>query len=297
MSLVTAVPFGLGVRATIRSKHALADARRAAEVETKRQEAEDEARARREQAERERKLAEQTTKVGQLIGRAPAHMGPLLEGIDLGSPWRYQPEHVRQRIEDASQDGLFHVTLEEYKNRLLVMLDGSFDGACNVMRKKLVDTWGPATNGVWIDPAAKQCATFDVDRCLLEFGRYLEPTDWVAALPFDLIGAPEAAAEKLPHAEYDVGVVYGTMSGLRYSKEPTTLDAYIENGRIVGIKATVDSDFDSMVAVREALNAKLKLKGVADPATGVWSWKKKSVVLDPFSTDRFYVAIGKIPWD
>ena len=297
MSVVTAVPFGLGIRDTIRSKQALADARRVQKADAKRHAAELEADARRNALEQQREIAERMAKLAQLIGPKPAQMGPMLEGIELGGAGRFQPEHVRQRIDNASEQGLFEVTIDE-DNRSLHVTIGSASEACEGLHKRLVATWGPATNGVWLDAAGKQRAMFDADRCQLEFETYLEPRDWVAAMPFELIGERAAIAlSKLPTAEADDNVFYWTLPGVRYGHGDTKLEAYVDQDRVVGIKATVATDFDSMVAVREALNAKLKTKGVADEVTGVWSWKKKSVVLDPFSTDRFYLVIGKIPWD
>lgn len=303
MSLVTAVPFGLGVRETIHKKQALADAQRAEDNEARRLRDDYEAEVRREKLARERKLAERMTKLEQLYGPKPAQLGSLLEGIELGG---FQPEHVRSRVENAVREGLFELTLDEHNNSVYITIGSDYeatDAACTMLRDKLRAAWGPPSNGVWLDPEAKRRARFDSARCRLEFERYHEPAEWVAALPFDLVGARKnVALERVPNAELDDGILYWHIPGVRYGKGATDVEAYFDKDRVVGIKATVATDFDSMVAVREAVSARLGVKAMRDEVTGVWSWKNKNVVLDPVrrdgsDTERFYIVIGKIPWD
>ena len=313
MSLVTAVPFGLGIHDTLTKKEAVAadheydfSGKRSA-AERARALAEYEAEQRRELAERERARAERIAKLDTLFGHEPAMLGSLFDGIVIGAgAGSFQPENVRRRIERASRDGVFHVYFDVDATSLravnVALHDDHDDGdLCEQMRDKLVAAWDEPSSGTWIDPATHQRASLDdTEHCVLRFDRYIDPHDWVSALPVEAIGKPsEKLLETLgPRAEADEESVYWTLPGLRHGKQETRLEAYISRGRIIGFKATVDADFDSTVAVREALAATLKAQPKRDEETGIWDWKRKvPVSLDPFARDRFSVMVGKTPWD
>ena len=321
MSLVTAVPFGLGIRDTLKHKEVSADeldgggidfgGKRSAR-ERQRELDEYEAELRREQLEREDKSREQLTKLDQLFGEKAAQMGSLLEGIQLGAgAGVFQPEHVRRRIEHASRDGFINVSFDADAatlNAVHVSVYSDYDTSevCEKLGDKLVEAWGSSPTRSWLDPATLQRATYDEDSCKLTFERYLEPTEWVSQLPLNAIGmSAEKFVEQLgPAAEYDEDRVYWNIPGLRHGKAVTNLEAYVGKGeKIVGFKATVRSDFDSSLAVRDALAGKLKAqpKKVTDDDysdLNIWEWKRRvPVTLDQFDTDRFSVLVGKMPWD
>jgi len=311
MSLVTAAPFALAIRDTLNNKHAvrgdeLGDYDARYDRENSRALAEYEAEMRREAEEREARSKERVAQLDQLYGVQKAAMGPLLEGIELGAgAGSFQPEHVRRRIENASREGFINVYFDADATALnavniTVNSDGETADACEQLTAKLEASWGAGTNNVWIDPARHQRAAFDEERCTLRFDRYIEPTDWVAALPLAAIGAnAEKFADTLGgSAEVDDERIYWSMPGLRFGKQDTKLEAYVVNHKIVGFKATVDSDFDSTVAVRDALATKLKSQPNKDDYDNVWAWKRRvPVTLDQFATDRFSVLVGKMPWD
>ena len=135
---------------------------------------------------------------------------------------------------------------------------------------------------------------------MLRFDRYVDPAEWVAALPLAAVGGNAAKfAETLGQsAEVDDERIYWRVPGLRFGKRDTQIEAYVVNNKVVGFKATVDSDFDSTVAVRDALSAKLKAQPKKDEYDNIWDWKRRvPVTLDQFDTDRFSVLVGKMPWD
>jgi hypothetical protein len=319
MSVVTAIPFGLGVREQLTKKQVSADefddgidfGERRSIRERERELAEYEAELRREEAQREAANRERLAKLDQLYGTRPASMGTLLEGITLGSDaGSFQPEHVRRRIEHASNDGIFTVVFDadaKSLNAVLVSVTDDYDtgNACEKLAEKLADAWGRSPTMTWHEAATRQRATFDTDSCQLRFDRYVEPADWVAKLPMSAIGmnADKFIETLLPAVESDEERVYWTIPGTGFGKGDTRMEAYIVKGKIVGFKATVATDFDSTIAVRDALSAKLKAqpKKSGDDEyndSNVWEWKRRvAVTLDQFDTDRFSVLVGKMPWD
>ncbi len=115
MSVVTAVPFGLGVRDTLRHKDVSAAEFGELGYDRDRDRAYEqyEAERRREELEREAKSAERIATLDQLFGTRPAQMGRLFDGIVLGTgAGSFQPEDVRLRIENAMRDGFIAVQFD-----------------------------------------------------------------------------------------------------------------------------------------------------------------------------------------
>lgn len=316
MSVLTAVPFGLGIRDTLAHKDVSAEdeygdaldftGKRSAR-ERRAELAAYEADLAREALEREMRAKERLAKLDQLYGAKVASMGPFLDGLALGADaGSFQPEHVRARIERATRDGFLNVGFgvdATTLNAVNVYVTTDFDETsdpCQMLSEKLTDAWGHATNGTWLDPQTHQRATLDPEPCRLTFDRYLEPADWVAQLPLAAIGGnAERFAEQLgPNANVEDDRVFWTMSGIGYAERDTKLEAYIENNRIVGFTATVASDFDSTMAVRDALAATLEAQPKRDEDTGRWTWKRRvPVSLEQQQTNLFTVRAGKMPWD
>jgi hypothetical protein len=92
MSLLTAVPFGLGIRDTLNSKNRDRSERERMESAKREKEramsyeaqAAYEAEARRAEEDRQELVREQLAKLDQLYGANPAHMGTLFDGVVLG---------------------------------------------------------------------------------------------------------------------------------------------------------------------------------------------------------------------
>ncbi|HEX5063000.1 MAG TPA: hypothetical protein VFV99_26680, partial [Kofleriaceae bacterium] len=272
-----------------------------------------EAEMRREEVEREAKTKEKLAKLDQLFGQKPAQMGTLLEGIRLGSgAGSFQPEDVRQRIENATRDGFMLVSFDadaKQLNAVEVSLYGDYEtgDVCEKLDDKLTAAWGHPTNDAWLDTATHQRATLDKDDCKLRFDMYVEPADWVAQLPLAAVGS---SAEKLSQqlggsgsVESDDDRLYWNVPGLRFGKGDTKIEAYAVNGKIVGFKVTASSDFDSTLAVRDAISAKLKKQPKSEDSEyessfHLYQWKTRvPVSLETSDSDRFTVMVGKMPWD
>jgi hypothetical protein len=319
MSVVTAVPFGLGVRDTLKNKDVTADEygdldfgdRRSARERARALE-EYEAEERREALDREEKSRARVAQLDQLIGDRPAQMGTLFDGITLGAgAGSFQPENVRLRIESASRDGFLSVVFDADTKALnavstTIYSDYDTSDVCEKLEDKLGQKWGRATNNAWLDAAAHQRATLDKESCQLRFERFVSPTDWVAALPLNAIGmsADKYAAQlQAGDVEQEDDRMYWTTPGLGYGKGVSRYEAFLVNDKIVGVQVTADSDFDSILAVRDAISAKLKAQPKKtsddyDTQHSTLEWKRRvPVTLDTTGTDKFTVTVGKIPWD
>ncbi len=320
MSVVTAVPFGLGIRDTLKHEDVSAEeygddidfGGSRDRAERVRALAEYEAEARREQAEREVKSAARIATLDQLFGEKPGQMGTLFEGISLGAgAGSFQPEHVRRRIENVTRDGFISVQFDadaKSLNAIDVIINADYEtsDACEKLDDKLTAKWGAPTNRAWLDAATHQRATFDDDSCKLRFERYADPSDWVAQLPLTAIGM---SAEKFGDTtlagnyEDDGDHLFWTAPGVGYGASATRFEAFVKNGRIVGFQATSQTDFDSTLAIRNAISAKLKVQPKAesddyDSRVSLYEWKKRvPVSLETTDTDRFTVLVGAMPWD
>jgi hypothetical protein len=312
MSLLTAVPFGLGIRETLAKKDAPAEDRydsdlgfgsRRSSRESRRALEEYEAELAREAKEREARKLERMTQLDQVFGPKPAMMGSLLDGIAIGTgAGSFQPENVRRRIERASRDGFINVSFDADAaslNAVTVAVNTDYEtsDACDQLEEKLEAAWGASTGGSWLDAATHQRATFDSATCELRFDRYLDAAEWVGALPIQLVGSHvDKLTAQLGGTVEDAGddFVVWHMPGLRYGKTATKLEAYVLREKIVGFKVVFDSDFDSMLGVRDALSAKLKSQPRRDDDTGAWTWKSRlPVSLEELDTHRFALTVGK----
>ncbi len=320
MSVVTAVPFGLGIRDTLKQKAVSADEYgsdldfgsrdRAARD---RAYAEYEAEARREAADREAKSVARIAQLDQLFGDKPAQMGSLFDGIVLGAgAGTFQPDHVRQRIERTTRDGFITVQFDadaKTLNAVDAVVNSDYDtsGACDKLDDKLVAKWGTTTNRAWLDPATHQRATFDSDSCRLRFERYLDPADWVAQLPLTALGmSAETFGQQTLGGNYeeDGEHMFWTAPGVGYGKSATRFEAFVKNGKIVGFQAASQTDFDSTLAIRDAISTKLKAQPKTasddsyDSRFSIYEWKKRvPVSLETSGSDRFTVLVGAMPWD
>lgn len=304
MSLVTAVPFGLAIRDSLRHHEpATADdsdddldlgGRRAALKEFKAQQ--------READERKQlREAEQTKQLDGLFGAQPASLGGRFQGVQLGAlTASFDPEAVRSRIDtelvhtsfDVDGAHLLGVTVE------LGSEDLDSSTACVKLREVLGNSWGPGHDDTWQDAATHQRALLQTDYCRLRFERYKDAPDWVAAVPFELIGAPtKRLTDTLGAVEtYDDGAPHWRADGLAGGDDPTSFEAVIRQGKIVGIKVNVDGDPGALETLRAALETKLHAKPVEEPDVG-YHWKRKPVVYLSQEASHVSLMIGTMSWD
>jgi hypothetical protein len=297
MSVVTAVPFGLGIRDALTRRPAVVPdvaAQQQREVE------EYEAQARRDAIQRELKVAERMARLDQLFGAKPAEMGALFEGIELGANAdTFQPDPVRRRIEKASRGGFLDVRFNTDATTLhavWIVIEDS-DDACNRLRSKLQAAWGDGE--VWIDPATHQRAGLIAEPCTLTFDRYLEPEQLVAALPFDALGK-QARALGGEIVERRVDVV---LPGLGLGHGPTTVEANLDgNGRIKNIGVAGHGDAVALASLREAITKKLRTPAVEpNPAMAggkAWVWRRSSGMVELHHSELgdFEIDIGDSSW-
>ncbi len=319
MGLVTAVPFGLGIRDTLTKKPAAAEkewdglgsfAEGKSRAERERELAAYEEEMRREAAEREERSKARLAKLDELYGSQPASMGVALDGLELGGAAN-PPGHVQRRIDEVNRDGLAWISLDGTTTldavQVVIHDDYETTDACDKLNEALLAAWGHSVNGVWLDTAKHQRATLtNDDSCELRFERYLEPIDFVAELPLSAIGKQaDAFAQQLGEAaDYDGDRIYRQLPGVGAAKARTRIEIFTERGRIAGFTATSGADFDSLTAIRDALSARLKAKPTqssdeenADAA--VWEWKngRTPVSLVQTGVDTFSMTVGKLPWD
>ncbi len=283
MGVLTAIPFGLAIRQTAHKKagadldleefqdSSARDERRYAEEREA-----DAARLAVERAAEARKQEELRARQKDVFGAAPATLGKLFVGVELGAPsGSFQPESARARIEEARE---YNVDVDfelDLKSLIAVKIHvGSPDRTCETFKDDLEAAWGHANltdldRSTWI--ATGRRATFESQDCSLAIERFAEVPSWIGhgekIVPVDMLGKPaKALLDKLgPTVDADdqtiswtaVGVGAGTAIG------GTQLSADLVNGKIVTIRAAAEMD----APTRDELSAHLtKLFGPTKPS-------------------------------
>jgi hypothetical protein len=310
MSVLTAVPFGLGIKDTLtREQPRFDDDAFGLDDDRARDRRDDEyeREAEQERLERATRREERTARLDTLYGKQPASLGSLFDGIHLGADaGSFQPETARERIYDATRDGFLNVVFDVDATQLrgltvevgTVDYTESVEETCEKLRDKLTAAWGRTAGSTWLDPSRHQRASIGASYCALRFDRYLEPADWLASLHLEAIGgtADKLAALVGPTAIGDADVISWQLPGVGFGSKPTTVEAYLENDKVVSIVATSDSDFDTVAAIRDAISALPSTEPVTD-ATGFWTWKGKLAInLDNTRGSRFELVAGKPAW-
>lgn len=312
MSLLTAVPFGLGIRDALSGKDRSIDEHGAimleaapSERERQRELEEYEAALREEALQREAEQQERSARYArltELVGPKVASMGPLLAGGELGAPIEsVRSGAMAERIQRLRDGGVVDLSFETYTGAIDAVqayVKTAIDDhvTCPAFWDKLEAAWGTPTNGVWRDPEKRQRMTLNVMGCWMRFERYVEPADWVAALPFDLVGASrDKLLQSLVEPNEEGDRVYWGALGVGVGDRATELWAHVNNDRVLGIEARVRTDADSAVAVREALVAKLSAQPEHDEANRSWTWKLRVPVMFEQLDNEIIVTIGKMP--
>lgn len=310
MSLVTATPFGLAIRDTLKKKPAadledytLDDYERSTRRDRERL-AEYEAEAAREAAERAKEATAKLVELDTVFGKQRASLGSLFTGAQIGSP---ASAPLQDKLDQVTSEGFivasYEIDDESAVRSLHVELESSYDTTvdpCEALRDKLVTAWGPSSSGVWTEPSTHMRASLTRGRsCRLSFDHYLEPADWLAALPLDAVGQKAEKVAKVVRGDIYDGTLDWSLPGTGAGFERSTAMAYIDDhDKVVYVSISTDTDFDSLVAIRNALTAKLKVEPTRDDDSGGWVWKKKPgfQLTQSYDGNRFTLAFGKDPY-
>ena len=309
MSLLTAVPFGLAIRESVRHNDPVGDddddgldlSGRAAATKARRvamqeeQEAEGKA-----EADRVVKRAARDHHIATLFGDRPASRGGALDGVRIGAP--AVRVGLGRELTAAIGDDTIRVTIDDNGAQILGVAIALDDG-CDELGAKLETKWGPGRDGVWLDPATHQRAS--LTDCRIRFDRYRDAAEWVGAVPFELIGAPaKRLTETLGEAVEidDDGTAHWRTDGLAGGHDPTVFEAFIRQGKIVGLKAHVDTEVDAIVATRAAVATRFHAQPVQEADSGVYVWNRRprvtlEAVADTYNPGSFSLQIGTMPWE
>lgn len=295
MSVVTAIPFGLAIRDTASgggrrltkaereaAEQQAAEAAYRAKMEDEELQADREARERRDAA-----LARLPT----VFGSERATIGTVFEKLRLGeTPDSYD------ELEDFATDNMMRLDVQtdedEHVSRVSVTLGGD-DSVCDALRAKLIAAWGPPTNSVWLAADGMQRAR--LSGCELSVEPTLPPAQWLAAV--DLYGRPEAALEEAPlRYDSDLGSHF-RVPGLGFGSGRTVVTAATDRGKVAWIYAELSTDFDTSVALREVISARMKTRPVRDDETGDDVWEKAPTARLHVNaeTSEAWFSIGKEP--
>jgi hypothetical protein len=305
MSLLTAVPFGLAIRDTVTGKQSRLSAEDddlAYDVRREREWLERHERELAREAERLERVREQRLSTLDRLYGTRARMGSSLKGIELGPV--SSPQAIDSMVRHAQRIGeRAHLSVEiestgtDVTDVIVDVADD--DDACEALGSKLTAAWGPSTAGAWLDPESHTRAHFDHDLCKLTFQRYVEPADWVAGVPLGMVGQPvERLIAAVPHAVDENGMFSWSQPGVGHGARSTSLSAWSNDARIVAIQAISETDFDSVVAIRNALSARLKAQPTRDEKHDGWVWKtRKLPVSIEQSTDDGGFVLQAGSWD
>jgi hypothetical protein len=290
MSLVTAVPFALAVRDTMKphekSLEEMTDDEREAHFEEEmRKEAEQD--AQREAA----KTAQRNQQYKALLGTKPAQLGPFFGTVHLGMP-----------ADDAAIDALPHGDYDVVPSigyERTTTLDGiriAGDEHCDELNAAMVKAWGDSPDGVYLDPANHVRAKWT--DCAVSFDRYVEVNEWIdkkdtAPVSLTLVGKSADKVRELVHGldQDDGEMLMWSAPGIGRGTGPAHITATIENDKVVHITISVVTDAPTSDAVKARLVGLLG-KGAADPDDpDLLVWKNKG----SFSStdDSLTIDLGK----
>lgn len=282
MILVTAVPFGLAIRDSVRGHDAATDDP---------WEIKDEARAA-EAAQMEAELArEQTTEAASARALAQARdrfLGarPGTTGIALSA---FSEPSFEQLERDAHLSALEKRDGHHRTSELELDLDGCDDFAVAITAK-----WGASPTGVWIDRETNVRASFEPSTCRLRFANFVSPAAWVQAIPFAAIGhAATELGDTLALTDEDEAGFTWHDAGAG-GADDTTFDAYVKAGKLVGVSAATSVDADTADAIKAEL---VKQFGPAktDPSNGFFVWKGRLPLQLDLHDGHVMVQAGALP--
>jgi len=305
MPILTAAPFAMAIRDTVKDKKPAAEdvsdysdySDRGREAHHERRMAEYEAEMERERAAEAAKRKEQLQELDGIFGTEKASLGAKFDNLALGSP---RTAALENKIALLQRDGFITPAFEgesETVEYLHVEIDSTLpvsydlEEPCSALREKLVAAWGPSGNGTWLNATTMQRATLAMEPCSLRFDRALTVDNWVAKLPLDALGKSEI---KGVSAVSDQDTVVWNFNGVGYSGAPTNASAYKTDDKITAVYISTETDFDTLVEIRDAVSKKLKAEPTRDE-DGAWVWKKKPFITlsQGYDNNRITLQIGK----
>lgn len=290
MSLVTAVPFALAVRDTVKPHEKtldeMTDGEREAHFEAQMQkEAE-------QDAQREAAKSAARDKVYQsFFGAKPAQLGSFFGTVQLGIA---ADDPAIEKLPRGDYETIPYIDYERTATLDAIRIPG--DDHCDALNAAMIKAWGDSQDGVYLDPASRVRAKYG--DCTVTFDRYVEVNAWVdkrdaAPVPLTLVGKSlDKLHELVPHIDQDDGgVVMWTEAGIGRGAGPTHLTATIENDKVTHVTINVMTDAPTADAVKARLVGLLG-KGTANPDDpDVIEWKRKGAFT--FASDTVSIELGK----
>lgn len=290
MSLVTAVPFALAVRDTMKPHEKTVD-----EMTDEEREAHFEQEMRKEAEQDAQRQAAQTAKRQQtfrtFFGAKPAQLGSFFGTV-----------HVGMSADDPAIDALPHgdyettpyIDYERTQTLDAIRIPG--DDHCDELNAAMTKSWGDSPDGVYLDPASHVRAKYS--DCAVTFDRYVEVNEWIdkkdtAPVSLSLVGKSLAKLRDTVHGidQDDGEVVMWSAPGIGRGTGPTRISATIENDKVVHVSINVVTDAPTSDAVRARLVGLLG-KGTTDPDDpDLLVWKGKGSLTT--SEDSLTIDLGK----
>ena len=290
MSMVTAVPFALAVRDTMKPHEKTVD-----EMTDEEREAHFEAEMQKEaqeDAKREAAKSAAREKVFQsFFGAKPAQLGAFFGSVHLGMP-----------AEDPAIDALPHgdyettpyIDFERSATLDTIRIPG--DDHCDALNAAMIKAWGDSQDGVYLDTANHTRAKYG--DCTVTFDRYVEVNEWIdkketAPVSLSLVGkSVDKVRELVPHIDQDDGeIMMWSEPGIGRGTGPTHVTASIENNKVTHVTINVMTDAPTADAVRARLVGILG-KGTASPDDpDVIEWKGKGAYA--YAAETVSIDLGK----
>ena len=293
MTLVTAVPFGLAIRDTLRHKDPLSyinamddryDAERDPELEA--QLAKDE--AERAASEAAHKAAVATAR-GALFGPSAGSMGRMFADVKLGDPTASAMQMYGTLRTDGANIGVDFEYVGGKLNAVAVKLLEE----CDDFGDALDAAWGGGS--VWMNADSSVRASLDRSACTLRFERFADAESWLKAMPLAMFGKNADAfraqlgdrvtdADESGFGWRDIGVGTGTGE--------TTYEAVVQRGKLVGLTASAQIDVQTSDEILLAMKKQFGEPTVDDTGT-IFTWKRKSMPIQlELSGDHVLLQIG-----
>ncbi|MFT3694748.1 MAG: hypothetical protein QM831_16485 [Kofleriaceae bacterium] len=298
MSVVVCVPFGLGIRDTIKRRDALSmledEQQRALEREREMDAEAAAERARDAEREEQRNVKRRAMYVS-LLGKQKAALGEQF-GVQVGDP---APADWEQKL--GSIEGLESRDYERPGTELTgdnVIASVSFtigDRDCDNMRSAANAAWGPGDrDGMWLDPEHNRRATIDGLLCTLRFDRVIDDAGWAKLAVAPLMGKTVAQAAKQlgqpTSGITDEERISWYLPGALVGRSQSELIADVEANKIVGWAMSTDA----VPAQAEALAAQLEklIKETPEHDDTYWVWSKHHVTAS-YGGNRFTVSVTR----